>query len=519
MDAISTAGKPRTAWKGAALLSLACMVVVMDVTVLQLAVPRLTAALSPTASQLLWIVDAYAFLIAGSMILMGTVGDRIGRKKLLILGSGAFAVASLMAAFSTSAVQLILARAVLGIAGATIAPSTLALIRHMFQEKTSLTRAIALWGTSFSAGAVLGPLVGGLLLQRFWWGSVFLINVPIMILVVTLGPGLLAESRDPRPGRIDLASVVLWLAAALLAVYGLKRIAQDGIGIVAGALLAAGLLLGVLFFRRQPRVGYPLIDVRLFRSRSFAVAMGCALLGSVTMFTVSFFLAQYLQLVLALSPRSAGLWLLPGPIAVTVGNLLSPALARSLTPRRVVGAGFALVAGGAVLLALGARSGSLLQLAGAWAVMCFGIGPTFPLLTGAVVGAVAPERAGAAAALSQMSNELGGALGISLLGSLSIAVYRLTLAVPPGVPADAVGAARNTLASAEAAARHLAGAAGDALVASARSAFTTAFLAVIVTCAVLTLLAAFAAYRTLHYTEAVPGRQAEPGRTRLTAGG
>ncbi len=510
MDANMTAREPRTLWGGAGLLSLACMVVVMDVTVLHLAVPRLTAALHPTPSQLLWIVDAYAFLIAGSMILMGTIGDRIGRKKLLILGSGAFAVASMLAAFSTSAVQLILARAVLGIAGATIAPSTLALIRNMFQEQSSLTKAIAVWGSSFSAGAILGPLVGGLLLQHFWWGSVFLINVPIMILVVILGPGLLAESRDPRAGRIDLASVALWLGAALVAVYGLKRIAQDGLGIAAGAFVAAGLLLGVAFFHRQPRVGYPLIDVGLFRSRSFRVAMGCALLGSVTMFTLSFFLGQYLQLVLGLSPQSAGLWLLPGAAAVTAGNLLSPALAARMEPPRVVGAGFALVCAGAVLLALAARGGSLALLVGAWMAMCFGIGPTFPLLTGAVVDAVARERAGAAAALSQMSNELGGALGISLLGSLSVAVYRLRFVVPPGVPAEAASAARSTLGSAAEAAGHLAGAAGDALLASARGAFTTAFLSVIVTCAVLTLLAAFAAYRTLHREKAANRGEAEP---------
>src|SRR6266542_6352390 len=200
----------------------------MDLTVLYLALPKLTADLHPTSTQLLWITDIYGFFLAGLLITMGTFGDRIGRRRLLLTGAVAFGTASLLAAFSSSAEMLIVARALLGVAAATLAPSTLSLIRNMFVDERQRTVAVGVWIASFSVGAAIGPLVGGVLLQFFWWGSVFLAAVPVMALLLVLGPVLLPEVRDPAPGRLDLASAVLSLLAVLALIYGLKLIAAAG---------------------------------------------------------------------------------------------------------------------------------------------------------------------------------------------------------------------------------------------------------------------------------------------------
>jgi MFS transporter, DHA2 family, multidrug resistance protein len=217
----------RREWIGLAVIALPCLLYSMDLTVLNLAVPHLSAALRPSSAQLLWIVDIYGFMIAGSLIPMGTLGDRIGRRRLLLVGAAAFGVASVLAAFSTSANRLSAARAVLGIAGATLAPSTLSLIRNMFLDPEQRTAAIGVWITSYSVGGAIGPILGGLLLQHFWWGSVFLLGVPVMVLLLLVGPVLLPEYRDPNAGRPDVISAAQSLFAILLVIYGLKQIAQD----------------------------------------------------------------------------------------------------------------------------------------------------------------------------------------------------------------------------------------------------------------------------------------------------
>src|SRR5687768_14911424 len=219
----------RKEWIGLAVIALPCLLYSMDLTVLHLAVPQLSAQLKPTSAQLLWIIDIYGFLVAGSLITMGTLGDRIGRRRLLLIGAAAFGAASVLAAFSTSAEMLIATRALLGIAGATVAPSTMSLIRNMFHDPKEFTTAIAVWIAAYSAGAALGPIIGGVLLEFFWWGSVFLISVPMMVLVLALGPILLPEYRDPAAGRPDVFSAVLSLAAVLCAIFGLKQVAQDGL--------------------------------------------------------------------------------------------------------------------------------------------------------------------------------------------------------------------------------------------------------------------------------------------------
>ncbi len=268
MSVVSTRRAGRREWIGLAVLALPCLLYAMDLTVLNLAVPHLSADLRPSSTQLLWIVDIYGFLVAGSLVTMGTLGDRIGRRRLLLIGAAAFGAASLVAAWSTSAEMLIAARALLGLAGATVAPSTLSLIRNMFLDPRQRTVAISVWITSFSVGGAIGPLLGGVLLQWFWWGSVFLLAVPVMALLLVLGPLLLPEFRDPQPGRLDLPSAALSVAAVLAVIYGLKQLAQDGLGWPPALSILAGLAVGVVFVRRQHRLADPLLDLRLFRHPS-----------------------------------------------------------------------------------------------------------------------------------------------------------------------------------------------------------------------------------------------------------
>src|SRR5687768_16799732 len=301
----------RKEWIGLAVIALPCMLYSMDLTVLNLALPHLTAELNPGSAELLWIVDIYGFMVAGFLITMGTLGDRIGRRKLLLIGAVAFGLASVLAAFANSAVMLIVTRAVLGVAGATLAPSTLSLIRNMFHDPRQRTLAIGVWITSYSAGAAIGPLIGGSLLEYFWWGSVFLVSVPVMILLLVLAPSLLPEYKDPDAGRLDLASALLSLIAVLSIIFGLKKIAENEMVGLATGIILAGLVIGYIFIRRQKQLKHPLIDLRLFQRKSFNASLIIYTLGTFMAFGTFVFTFQYLQLVLGLTPIRAGLWSLP----------------------------------------------------------------------------------------------------------------------------------------------------------------------------------------------------------------
>ncbi len=464
----------RREWIGLAVIALACLLYVMDLSVLYLAVPSLTRDLQPSSSQLLWITDIYGFLVAGFLITMGTLGDRIGRRRVLLFGAAAFGVASVVAAFSTSAEMLIGARALLGVAGATVAPSSLSLIRNMFLDGKQRTTAIGIWGTSFAAGGAIGPLVGGTLLEYFWWGLVFLINVPVMALLLVLGPRLLPEFRDPDAGRLDLTSAAMSLAGVLAVIYGLKQIAQDGFEWVPGVTIVVGLAGGVAFARRQTKLADPLIDLRLFRVPAFSVSVATNALGGFIAFGTILYIAQYLQLVLGYSPFQAGLWSLPSSVAIVLGSMLAPAILRGVRPAYAAAGGLTLVATGLGVLTQVEAAGGLAVLVFGSVVFALGLGPLFILTTDLIVGSAPPERAGAASAISETGAELGGALGIAILGSIGTAVYRGRVidALPDGVPQAAADAARDTLGGALSVAQRLPDRIGDGLVDAAHAAFT-----------------------------------------------
>ena len=465
----------RREWVGLAVLALACLLYAMDLTVLHLAVPSLSAELQPSSAQLLWITDIYGFMVAGFLVTMGTLGDRIGRRRLLLLGATAFGVVSVLAALSTSAEQLIAARALLGIAGATLAPSTLSLIFAMFADPGQRAKAIGVWIAAFSAGGAIGPVAGGVLLERFWWGSVFLLAVPVMAALLILGPRVLPEYRDPQAGRLDLASAAMSLVAVLAVVFGLKQVAQDGLGPLAVLAVLVGLATGVGFVRRQRALADPMIDLRLFRSRVFNAALATNFLAIFVAVGYFLFVAQYLQLVLGLSPLEAGLWSLPSAVGFIVGSNLAPRILRRVRPALVIGAGLGLAAVGLGVLTQvgGSPSADLAILVGASLLASLGLAPVFGATTDLIVSSAPPERAGAASGISETGAELGGALGIAILGSIGVAVYRAELAasLPAGIPAEATAVARDTLGGAVGVASQLGGQAGAALVEVAREAF------------------------------------------------
>ena len=322
----------RREWIGLAVIALPCLLYAMDLTVLTLAIPSLAADLNPTSTELLWIVDIYGFLVAGFLITMGTLGDRIGRRRLLLIGAAAFGAASVLAAFAQTPEMLIASRALLGIAGATLAPSTLSLIRNMFHDAHQRTIAIGIWVTSFSTGAAIGPLVGGVLLESFHWGSVFLLAVPVMAVLLAVGPRLLPEYKDPSPGRLDLASAALSLIAVLAVIFGIKELAKDGLEPLGISALVAGLAIGAAFIDRQRRLAEPMIDLGLFRRRAFSLSLSANTLAFAVVFGLEVFVAQYFQLVLGYSPLEAGLWSLPGALAFVVGSQLTPPLAARIRP-------------------------------------------------------------------------------------------------------------------------------------------------------------------------------------------
>jgi MFS transporter, DHA2 family, multidrug resistance protein len=515
MTSSDTPRAGRREWIGLSVLSLACLLYVMDLTVLHLAVPAISEDLKPSSAQLLWIIDIYGFMVAGFLVTMGTLGDRIGRRKLLLIGAAAFGVVSLLAAFSTSPEMLILSRALLGIAGATLAPSTLSLIFSMFQDPRQRAVAIGVWISAFSAGSAIGPVLGGILLENFWWGSVFLLALPVMALLLVLGPVVLPEYRDENAGRLDLASAAMSLVAVLGVIFGLKQIAQDGVGWLPVATIVGGLIVGGLFVRRQFSLADPMIDLRLFRIPAFSASLAINFLSIFVMVGYFLFVAQFLQLVVGLSPLEAGLWSLPSAIGFVVASNAAPRIVRRFPAAYVIGAGLALSAVGlGVLTQVGGSTGLAAVVIGS-IIISLGLAPVFSLTTDLIVGSAPPERAGAASGISETASELGGALGISVLGSIGVALYRARLgeALPAGVPADAVVAARDTLGGAVAVAGELPGQLGSAVLVAARDAFVQGMQIVTTISAVIAVGVAILAVVMLRNVGSGADREASEANT------
>lgn len=456
------------AWLGLAVLVLPTLLVSMDMTALFLALPRLSEDLGATSTEQLWITDSYGFLVAGFVITMGTLGDRIGRRRLLLVGGAAFAVLSVVAAHSVNPQMLIVCRGLLGIAGATLMPSTLALISNMFRDDRQRGRAISIWATCQFTGGALGPVLAGFLLQHFWWGSVFLVAVPAMALLLIAGPFLLPEYRNADARRVDPRSVGLSLVSVLLLVYGLKQLTVDGAHdlLVPLAALVVGAVVGTVFVRRQLTLDTPLLDLRLFRNRPFTAVLVALVFAGIAMAGTGLMVTQYLQSVLGFSPLDSAVLFAPMGLGVAVGTMTAPALARRLPTTTAIAGGLAVSALGSVLLAVVGSTGGLVPVMIGIAVLALGTGPLFALGTGMVVGSVPPARAGSAASMSETGNYLGGSLGMALLGVVGAAVYRSRMA---GAPASA----RQTLAGALSTSQHLPPAQAGELVHTARDAFTS----------------------------------------------
>ncbi|QPC41741.1 MFS transporter [Kaustia mangrovi] len=411
-------------WAGLAVLALPTALLGLDVTLLYLALPALAEDLRPSSTQALWIMDAYGFMIAGFLITMGTLGDRIGRRRLLMIGATAFGAASILAAFSPTTNTLIAARVALGVAGATLMPSTLALISNMFLQPSQRALAIGIWATMFALGMAVGPFVGGILLSHFWWGSAFLIAIPVVVIVLVAGPLLLPEYRAPVSGRFDLPSVALSLAAILPVVYFVKESAKTGLTLIPILALVTGLACGAIFVKRQRTLSNPLLDVRLFGNGTFSAALGILLFGLVGVGGAMLLVTQYLQLVLELPPVIAGMWMGPPAFMMIVAGIGAPLLARRIRPAFVMAGSLAFSAVGYLLLAMLPWIPGLAPVTTGYALVYLGLGTIAALGTDLVVGAAPPEKAGSASAMSETVQELGIALGVALFGSLTTVVYR-----------------------------------------------------------------------------------------------
>lgn len=509
-DSTSAPIAGRREWIGLAVLVLPGLLLSVDASVLFLALPRLSQALEAGSTQLLWITDVYGFMLAGFLVTMGRLGDLIGRRRLLVIGAACFGLCSVLAAYSTSAAMLIAARALLGVAGATIVPSAIALIGAMFLNAKQQGMAIAVFVSCFMAGAVIGPVVGGVLLTHFWWGSVFLLNVPVMLVIVVAGPVLLPEFRAPAGTRLDMVSVVLYLIAILPLIYGVNELGL--VGWHPGPLISVvvGLVFVVAFLRKQRRVREPLLDLDLFRHHAFSAIVTISLFGGATMSAMGLFFSQFVQVVKGWSPLSTGLWTVLSAVTMIVGSMLAPVMARKVRPGTVVAAGLGTMMVGFLLISRVQVDAPMTVPIIGVAIVTLGAGTFASAGTGLVVGSVPPERLGSAASVTETGAELGAALGIATLGSIGTAIYHSLLSVPSGVPADAGNSASESISRAAVTAADLPGAAGTALFDAAKSAFTTAFQSVTIIAAIITAGLAVLALVAL--------RQAPPTGTAAASG-
>jgi DHA2 family multidrug resistance protein-like MFS transporter len=484
-------------WTALAVLMLPVLLASVDHTALNFALPQIALQLQPTSLQQLWMVDVYPLVLAGMLVTMGVMGDRFGRRRMLLIGATGFATISALAAFAPSAGWLIAARVGMGFFGAMLMPSTLSLIRSIFTDRNQRRLAIAVWAAGFSAGGALGPVVGGFLLAHFSWGSVFLIAVPVLIPLLILAPFLIPESRDPNPGRIDIPSILLSMATMVGIVYAIKEVAIEGLTATNVGLFALAIGLGALFVRRQLRLPQPLFDVRLFTVGTFSGALLVNLLSVVAFMGFEFFIAQHLQLVLGMTPLSSAFALLPGVLAMLVAGLLVVPVSRRVSPRVLLPITLGIAAVGYALIAFVAGNHALALPVIASILIGTGIGMTETVSNELALSAAPAEKAGAASAVSETAYEVGAVLGTTILGGILTAFYRTGLDLPAGVPQDVAAHARDTLAGAMNAADELTGPIGDALRQAAAAAFDAGVTVTAVIGAAFVVLAAVVAAVTL----------------------
>ncbi|WP_405494495.1 MFS transporter [Streptomyces sp. NBC_00096] len=504
-------------WAVLAVLCVSLVLVALDATILHVAVPSVTEDLRPGSMELLWIVDAYPLVCAALLILFGTLGDRVGRRRVLLLGYGLFGAASAVAALADNAQVLIAARALLGVGGAMIMPATLSILRQVFPDRRERALAIGIWTAVAAIGAAGGPVLGGFLVQHFWWGSVFLINIPLMIMLLPLGRWLLPESRGSSDGPWDVLGALMAAAGVLGAVLGVKRIGAERQLADPQALLPllVGLGLLVLFVRRQKRREHPLIDMRMFSRAAFTTSVGCIVLAMLALVGLELIAVQYLQLVLHLSPLETGLRLLPLTFAaMAAGATGSYTLART-GPRRMVSLGFVLTAFAVLLLTFMGQHDRPVLLTVGFILLGFGLQTTLFAAYESMLSEAPAATAGGAASIGETSYQLGAGMGIALLGSVMNAAYAPGLAAVPGVsPADSAGAA-HSLGEAYQIAARLGGPAGESLHSAARHAFVHGLHVTLVVSAALLLAGAVMALklpRAMEFAESDAARDTGPVR-------
>lgn len=500
-------------WVVLVVLCVSLLLVALDATVLHVAVPAVTEDLRPSSTALLWIVDAYPLVCASLLILFGTLGDRVGRRRVLLAGYGLFGVASAVAAFADTPAVLIAARALLGVGGAMIMPATLSILRAVFPDRRERATAIGIWTAVAAVGAATGPVLGGFLVEHFWWGSVFLINIPLMVLILPLGRWLLPESKGSGDGPWDVLGALMAAAGVLGVVLGVKRAGAGGS--LLGAETALPLLLGaallVAFVRRQRRRAHPLIDMRMFARAAFTTSVGCIVLAMLALVGLELIAVQYLQLVLGLTPLETGLRLLPLTFAAMAAGATGSYTLRRVGPRRMVGWGFVLTAAAVLLLVLMGQHDRPLLLTAGFVLLGFGLQTTLFGAYESMLSEAPAHGAGGAAAIGETSYQLGAGMGIALLGSVMNAAYAPGLAGVPGVPAPAGAAAANSLGEAYQVAERLGGPAGEALRTAARHSFVHGLHVTLAVSAGLLLLGALMALRLPRVMDCRPDADARLG--------
>lgn len=498
-------------WLALAVLALPTLILAMDQNVLYLSLPNLAEDLGASSAQQLWIMDVYGLMVAAMLIPFGVLGDRIGRVRILLIGAVAFAALSLVAAFSPTPEAIIGARALLGIAGATLMPATLGVISELFPQAEERAKAVGIWMMCFMVGTIIGPIVGGVLLNWFWWGSAFLVGIPAMVVLLITAPRLLPRSvPNERAGSIDQPSIALIIVAMLLVVFGVKRVGQGQADGIAMLTLAGGIASAAMFLRRQRRISNPIVQLELFRSRRFTAALFIMFFGAVVIGGSYLHFAQYLQLVSDLTPLSAGMWMLPPALAFAISSLTAAALAQRFGAARTLAVGLVISALGFVVMSMASSSGDLTSPVLGFSLVYLGFGPGAVLGTDLIVGSAPQRHAGGASALSETSTELGMSMGIALLGSLGLVAYRSKVSsLESALEPSAWGQVQEGVTSAHDAAAGLPDQLAGTVVLTSQQAFATSLQWVGIAAAAISVLLAVAAAVLLR-EEAQPEASDEP---------